>query len=97
MSSFVVSIFFGGVCSISCLPPGRTLTFRSVFVSSQKHRVEEPALAPHKALKVSTSSTAHRAAEALAAMHHGSASGGVGPEEPTAEGKGAEVATERAG
>ena len=59
--------------------------------------MEEPALAPRKALKVSTSSTAHRAAEALAAVQHGAASGGVGPEEPSAEGKGAEVATERAG
>ena len=88
MSSFVVSVFFGGVCSISCLPPGRMLTFRSVFVSSQKRRVEEPALAPYKALKVSTSSTVHRAAEALAAVQHGTASGGVGPEEPAAEGKG---------
>ena len=54
-------------------------------------------MAPHKALKVSTSSTAHRAAEALAAVQHGAVSGGVGPEEPAAEGKGAEVATERAG
>ena len=51
-------------------------------------------MAPHKALKVSTSSTAHRAAEALAAVQHGAASGGVGPEELAAEGKGAEVATE---
>ena len=54
-------------------------------------------MAPRKALKVSTSSTAHRVAEALAAVQHGAASGGVGPEEPAAEGKGAEVATEQAG
>ena len=54
-------------------------------------------MAPHKALKVSTSSTAHRAAEALATVQHGAASGGVGSEEPAAEGKGTEVATERAG
>ena len=80
MSSFTVSVFFVRVCSISCLPPGRMLTFRSVFVPSQKHRVEEPALAPHKALKVSTSSTAHRAAEAQAGVQHGAASGGAGPE-----------------
>ena len=52
-------------------------------------------MAPHKALKVSTSSTAHRAVEALAAVQHGAASGGVGPEEPAAEGKGAEAAVER--
>ena len=70
------------------------LTFRSVFVSSQKRQVEEPALAPRKALKVSTSSTAHRAAEAQAGVQHGTASGGAGPEEPAAQGKGAEVATE---
>ena len=70
------------------------LTFRSIFISSQKRRVEEPALAPRKVLKVSTSSTAHRVAEAQAAVQHGAASGGVGPEEPAAKGKGVEVATE---
>ena len=84
MSLFVVSVFFGRVCSISCLPPGRTLTFRNAFVSSQKRRVEEPALVPHKALMVSTSSTAHRVAEAQAAVQHGVASGGAGLEEPAA-------------
>ena len=54
-------------------------------------------MVPHKALKVSTSSTAHWVAEKQAAVQHGVASGGVGPEELAAEGKGAEVATERAG
>ena len=51
-------------------------------------------MAPHKALKVNTSSTAHRAAEAQAAVQRGTASGGAVPEEPAAQEKGVKAAME---
>ena len=54
-------------------------------------------MAPHKELKVSASSTAHRAAEVQAVVQRGTASGEAVPEEPTTQEQGAEAATERVG
>ncbi|XP_066344259.1 uncharacterized protein [Miscanthus floridulus] len=60
-----------------------------------KHLVEDPALAPRKALKVNVSSSAHQAAEAQAGMQRGAVSGGAVSEEAAAQEKGAEAAAER--
>ena len=46
---------------------------------------------------MSTSSTTRWVVDAQAAIQHGAVSGGASPEEPAAQGKGTEVATERAG
>ena len=59
------------------------------------HLVEDPALAPRKALKVNVSSSAHQAAEAQAGVQHGVVSGGAISEEAAAQEKGAEAAAER--
>ncbi|XP_066384518.1 uncharacterized protein [Miscanthus floridulus] len=63
--------------------------------SRQTHLVEDPPLAPRKALKVNVSSSAHQAAEAQAGVQRGAASGGAISEEAAAQEKGAEAATER--
>ena len=57
--------------------------------------MEAPALAPRKALKVSTSSTAQWVVEAQAAVQHGVASARADPKEPVAQGESAEVAMEQ--
>ena len=57
--------------------------------------MEDPALAPRKALKVNVSSSAHQAAEAQAGVQRGAASGGAVSEEAAAQEKGAEAAAER--
>ena len=57
--------------------------------------MEDPALAPRKALKVNVSSSAHQAAEAQAGVQRGAASGGAVLEEAAAQEKGAEAAAER--
>ena len=56
-----------------------------------------PTLTPRKALKVSTSSTAHRAVEVQATVQRGAASAGADLEELVAQGEALEAATERAG
>ncbi|XP_066320181.1 uncharacterized protein [Miscanthus floridulus] len=58
---------------------------------------EAPTLAPCKALKVSTSSTARWVVEAQATIQHGAASARANPEEPIAQGEATEAATEQAG
>ncbi|XP_066361196.1 uncharacterized protein [Miscanthus floridulus] len=63
----------------------------------KKHQVEAPTLAPRKALKVSTSSTAQWVVEVQAAIQRGMASARVDPKEPVAQGDVTEVATKRAG
>ena len=55
-----------------------------------------PALAPRKALKVSTSSTAQWEVEAQAAIQRGVASARADPKEPVAQGEATRVATEQA-
>ncbi|XP_066361028.1 uncharacterized protein [Miscanthus floridulus] len=65
--------------------------------SSWKRQVEVPALAPRKALKVSTSSTAQWVVEAQAAIQRGTASARANPKEPIAQGEDAEAATMQAG
>ncbi|XP_066380358.1 uncharacterized protein [Miscanthus floridulus] len=61
----------------------------------QTHLVEDPPLAPRKALKVNVSSSAHQAAEAQAGVQRGAASDEAISEEVAAQGKGAEAAVER--
>ena len=55
-----------------------------------------PALAPHKALKVSTSSTTQWVVEAQAAMQRGVASARTDPKEPVSQGEATGVAMEQA-
>ncbi|XP_066355028.1 uncharacterized protein [Miscanthus floridulus] len=62
----------------------------------KKRHAEAPALAPGKALKVSTSSTAQWVVEAQAAIQCGVASERADPKEPVAQGEATEVATEQA-
>ena len=59
--------------------------------------MEVPALAPRKALKVSTSSTAHRVAEAQVAVQRGVASAGADLGELVAQEEAPQVATEQTG
>ncbi|XP_066374841.1 uncharacterized protein [Miscanthus floridulus] len=65
--------------------------------SSRKHLVEVPTLAPHKALKVSPSSTAHRVVEAQATIQRGATSASADPKEPVAQGEAAKAALTQAG
>ncbi|XP_066347522.1 uncharacterized protein [Miscanthus floridulus] len=58
--------------------------------------VEELALAPRKALKVSTSSTAQWVVEAQAAIQRGAALARADPKEPVTQGEVTEAATKRA-
>ena len=57
--------------------------------------MEVPALAPHKALKVSASSTAQQAAEAQAAVQRGAASAGADLEGPVVQEEASGAATEQ--
>ncbi|XP_066374979.1 uncharacterized protein [Miscanthus floridulus] len=63
----------------------------------RKHQVEAPALAPRKALKVSTSSTTHRVVEAQATIQRGTASARADPKEPVNQGEVIKAATKSAG
>ncbi|XP_066385189.1 uncharacterized protein [Miscanthus floridulus] len=65
--------------------------------SSRKRQAEAPALAPHKALKVSTSSTAQWVVEAQATIQHGTASTRANPKEPDDQGEATEAAMKQAG
>ena len=65
---------FVNVCSTSRLSLGRMLTLGVFFAFRQKRQVEEPSLVPRKALKVSASSTAHRAVEAQTTVQRGAVS-----------------------
>ncbi|XP_066361291.1 fruit protein pKIWI501-like [Miscanthus floridulus] len=58
---------------------------------------EAPALAPRKALKVSTSSTARWVVEAQAAIQRGAALARADPKEPVAQGEAAEVVMKEVG
>ncbi|XP_066342054.1 uncharacterized protein [Miscanthus floridulus] len=64
--------------------------------SSRKHQAEAPALAPRKALKVSTSSTARWVVDAQAAIQHGAALARDDPKEPVTQGEATEAATKQA-
>jgi len=75
--------------------PGLHADLGSVFSSSQTLLVEDPPLAPRKALKVNVSSSAHQAAEAQAGVRRGAASGEAVSEEAAAQEKGAEAAAGR--
>ncbi|XP_066381633.1 uncharacterized protein [Miscanthus floridulus] len=70
---------------------------RLALTDIRKRKVEVPALAPIKSLKVSTGSTAHQVVEAQAAVQRGGASARADPKELVAQGEVTEVATERAG
>ncbi|XP_066344325.1 uncharacterized protein [Miscanthus floridulus] len=63
----------------------------------RKCQAEVPALAPRKALKVSTGSTAQWVAEAQATIQRGVASARADPKELTAQGEVTEAAMKRAG
>ncbi|XP_066354862.1 uncharacterized protein [Miscanthus floridulus] len=63
---------------------------------SQKRQAEVPTLAPRKALKVSTSSTAQWVVEVQATIQCGAASARADPKEPVAQGEATEVATKQA-
>ncbi|XP_066358222.1 uncharacterized protein [Miscanthus floridulus] len=65
--------------------------------SSQKHQAEAPALALHKALKVSTSSTTQWVVEAQAAIQRGVASARADLKEPVTQGEVTEVTMKQAG
>ncbi|XP_066354374.1 uncharacterized protein [Miscanthus floridulus] len=65
--------------------------------SSQKHQAEVPTLAPCKALKVSTSSTARWVVEAQAAIPRGAASARADSKELAAQGEATEVTMKQAG
>ncbi|XP_066374525.1 fruit protein pKIWI501-like [Miscanthus floridulus] len=65
--------------------------------SSQKRQAGAPALAPRKALKVSTSSPAQWVVEVQAAIERGAASARADPKEPVAQGEATEAATKQAG
>ncbi|XP_066333961.1 uncharacterized protein [Miscanthus floridulus] len=81
-------------------PPPRTRdAVRKVLVprSSQKRQAEAPALAPLKALKVSTSSTARWVVDVQATLQRGAALARADPKEPVAQGEATEAATEQAG
>ena len=69
----------------------------SAFVFSRKRQAEAPALAPRKALKVGTSSTAQWVVEAQAAIQRGAVSARTDPKEPIAQGGATEAATKQAG
>ncbi|XP_066322861.1 uncharacterized protein [Miscanthus floridulus] len=62
----------------------------------QKRQVEASALAPHKALKVSTSSTTQWVVEAQATIQRGAVSVRADLKEPVAQGEATETATEQA-
>ncbi|XP_066361178.1 uncharacterized protein [Miscanthus floridulus] len=64
---------------------------------SQKRQVEAPALAPRKALKVSTSSTTRWVVEAQAAIQRGAASARADPKELVTQGEATKVATKQVG
>ncbi|XP_066361355.1 uncharacterized protein [Miscanthus floridulus] len=82
------------------LPPPPPLLRRTMEEATQqpprKRQAEVPALAPHKALKVSASSTAQWVMEAQAAIQHGAASARADPKKPVAQGEATEVATKQA-
>ena len=59
--------------------------------------MEAPTLAPRKALKVSTSSTAQWVVDAQAALQRGAVSARADPKEPVAQGEATEVVTKQAG
>ncbi|XP_066373642.1 uncharacterized protein [Miscanthus floridulus] len=63
----------------------------------RKRQAEAPILAPRKALKVSTSSTAQWVVEVQAAIQRGAVSAGADPKEPVAQGEAIEVAMKQAG
>ncbi|XP_066324312.1 uncharacterized protein [Miscanthus floridulus] len=65
--------------------------------SSQKHQAEAPALAPRKALKVSTNSTTRWVVEAQAAIQRGAVSAKADPKEPVAQGEATKAAMKQAG
>ena len=69
----------------------------SAFAFSRKRQAEAPALAPRKALKVSTSSTTQWVVEAQAAIQHGAVSARANSKEPVALEEAIEVATKQAG
>ncbi|XP_066333714.1 uncharacterized protein [Miscanthus floridulus] len=63
----------------------------------EKRQAETPTLAPRKALKVSTSSTARWVVETQATIQCGAASSRADPKEPVTQGKATEAATKQAG
>ncbi|XP_066351365.1 uncharacterized protein [Miscanthus floridulus] len=63
----------------------------------KKRQVEAPALAPRKALKVSTSSHTQWVVEAQATIERGAVSSRADLKEPVAQGEATEVATKQAG
>ncbi|XP_066323787.1 uncharacterized protein [Miscanthus floridulus] len=65
--------------------------------SSQKHQAEAPALAPCKALKVSTCSIAQWVVEAQATIQCGAASARADPKESATQGEATEATTKQAG
>ncbi|XP_066354740.1 uncharacterized protein [Miscanthus floridulus] len=65
--------------------------------SSRKHQAEAPALAPLKALKVSTSSTSRWVVDTQAAIQRGAASARAGPKEAVTQGEATEAAKKQAG
>ncbi|XP_066311598.1 fruit protein pKIWI501-like [Miscanthus floridulus] len=65
--------------------------------AGRKRQAEAPVLAPCKALKVSTSSTAQWVAEAQAAIQHGAATARADLKEPIAQGEATEAATREVG
>ncbi|XP_066320286.1 uncharacterized protein [Miscanthus floridulus] len=65
--------------------------------SSRKRQAEVPALAPRKALKVSTSSTARWVVDTQAALRHCAALARADPKEAVAQGEATEAAMNQAG
>ncbi|XP_066380107.1 fruit protein pKIWI501-like [Miscanthus floridulus] len=63
----------------------------------RKHQAKVPALAPRKALKVSTSSTTQWVVEAQATIQRGAASARADPKEPVAQGEAVEAVTRQVG
>ncbi|XP_066323257.1 uncharacterized protein [Miscanthus floridulus] len=83
-------------------PMGSTTEVERAMVGAtqlptQKHQAEAPALAPLKALKVSTSSTARWVVDAQAAMQRGTVSARANLKEPVTQEEVTKVATKQAG
>ncbi|XP_066311631.1 basal body protein 10-like [Miscanthus floridulus] len=77
--------------------PSLSLSLSNSSSDDDEGEVEAPALAPRKALKVSTSSTTQWVMEAQAAIQHGAASARADPKESDAQGEATKAATKQAG
>ncbi|XP_066341399.1 uncharacterized protein [Miscanthus floridulus] len=87
----------GGRATTAAIAEDEGRSAEAVVSPFEKHLVEAPALAPRKALKLSTNSTAQWVVEVQAAIQRGAASARADPKEPVAQGEVTKAATKQVG